>query len=87
MVDFLYQDVAQPTQAQILWNNAQFFLKDGGLAFLAVKSRSIDVTEEPEKIFKQEQGFLANHNFEILETVTLEPYSADHIILISQFHR
>ncbi|HMF33815.1 MAG TPA: fibrillarin-like rRNA/tRNA 2'-O-methyltransferase, partial [Candidatus Lokiarchaeia archaeon] len=53
LVDFLYEDVAQPTQSKILVDNAKFFLKDGGLCFLAIKSRSIDVAEDPKKIFQQ----------------------------------
>ena len=87
LVDFIYQDVAQPFQAKILVDNAKFFLKDGGLSFLAVKSRSIDVTEQPEKIYQQEMDYLKKNNFEIIETLTLEPYSEDHAVLIGKFHR
>ncbi len=86
-VDFLYQDVAQPFQAKILVDNAKFFLKDEGLAFLAIKSRSIDVTEQPEKIYQQETDVLQKNRFEIIETLTIEPYSADHAVIIAKFHR
>ena len=74
LVDFLYEDVAQPTQSKILFDNAEFFLKDGGLAFLAIKSRSIDVAEEPKKIYEQEIQFLEAHQFEILESVSLRSF-------------
>jgi fibrillarin-like pre-rRNA processing protein len=87
LVDFLYEDVAQPTQSKILIDNARFFLKDEGLCFLAVKSRSIDVSEDPKVIFQQEIENLEQNNFEVLESVTLEPFSADHAVLISRFHR
>ncbi|OLS15292.1 MAG: fibrillarin [Promethearchaeota archaeon CR_4] len=87
LVDFLYQDVAQPFQAKILVDNAKFFLKDQGLAFLAIKSRSIDVTEEPEKIYQKETDFLKQNNFVILETLTLDPFSADHAVIVAKYLR
>ncbi len=79
-VDFLYQDVAQPNQAQILVKNANMYLKRGGLAFVAVKSRSIDVTANPKKVFNRFKREL--HGLEILDEKRLEPFEKDHLALL-----
>ena len=44
-VDTIYMDVAQPDQDDILIKNAKMFLKKGGIAMIAIKSQSIDVTQ------------------------------------------
>jgi fibrillarin-like pre-rRNA processing protein len=80
-VDFLYQDVAQPNQAQILVKNADAYLKDDGVAFVAVKSRSIDVTASPRKVFGQFKQEIRPH-FEILEEKELQPFEKDHLALL-----
>jgi fibrillarin-like pre-rRNA processing protein len=79
LVDVVYQDVAQPQQAKILVKNAHRFLKPGGTAYLAVKSRSIDVTAKPKQIFQREEKILTQSGFTIVDRITLNPYSADHI--------
>ena len=79
LVDILYQDVAQPQQAKILVKNAQRFLKPGGTIYLAIKSRSIDVTAKPKQIFQREEKILTQSGFTIVDRITLNPYSADHI--------
>lgn len=79
-VDFLYQDVAQPNQAQILMKNAEMYLKKGGMAFVAVKSRSIDVTANPKKIFDQFKRDLKG--FDIIAEKRLEPFEKDHLALL-----
>jgi len=82
-VDFIVQDVAQPNQAQILIKNARMFLKKNGHAFVAVKSRSIDVTAKPGDVFKQfKQEVKASGEFEILEDIRLEPFERDHMALL-----
>jgi len=83
-VDIVYEDVAQPTQAEILETNIKTFLKDGGYFFLAVKSRSIDVTKEPQVIFKEVVEKLKSYGLDVLETVDLEPYEKDHIMIIGK---
>ncbi len=77
-VDFLYQDVAQPNQAQILLKNAELFLKPQGYAFVAVKARSIDVTAAPEKIFRNFEKEIAR-SFEVIWKKRLEPFEKDHM--------
>ncbi|MEA1993643.1 MAG: fibrillarin-like rRNA/tRNA 2'-O-methyltransferase [Euryarchaeota archaeon] len=77
-VDFLYQDIAQPNQTEILIKNSIFFR---GYGAFCVKARSIDVTASPKKIFKGERKKLEEH-FEILESLRLEPYEKDHAFFL-----
>jgi len=84
-VDSIYCDIAQPEQARVLADNADMYLKSGGGAVLAVKSRSIDVTMAPSKIFKQEIETLRKRRFEIRDTVRLEPYDKDHAMVSATF--
>jgi len=76
-VDFIYQDVAQPNQAEILNKNAEIFKPK--FAMLAIKARSIDVTKNPSQIFKKEIGKL--NNFEVIEIIKLYPYDKDHVLV------
>src|SRR5450756_3154047 len=54
LVDFLYQDIAQPKQAEIAITNAEMFLRTGGYACIMIKARSIDVTAKPKAVYKGE---------------------------------
>lgn len=83
-VDVIYQDVAQPTQADILIGNAKFYLKPRGHVILTVKARSIDVTKKPEDIFNKEIKKLKNADFQILDVVYLEPYEKDHALVLAR---
>ncbi len=87
MVDGLYADIAQPEQAKIVADNADFFLKDGGYLLLAIKARSIDVTKEPSEVYKREIDTLKNRGFEIIDVVHLEPYDRDHAMVYARYHR
>ncbi|MFA5108095.1 MAG: fibrillarin-like rRNA/tRNA 2'-O-methyltransferase [Candidatus Micrarchaeia archaeon] len=78
-VDVLYQDVAQPNQAEILVKNANAYLKSGGEAMLCIKSQSIDVTQTPEESYRQTLEILEKANFETLQTLILDPYDKDHM--------
>jgi len=79
-IDVLYEDVAQPNQAEILIKNAKF-LRPGGYAYFAVKARSIDVTKDPEEIFDSVEEKLKK-TFKILERIRLEPYEKDHAMFV-----
>jgi fibrillarin-like pre-rRNA processing protein len=85
LVDILYQDVAQPDQAEILIRNAGRFLKPGGTAYLAVKARSIDVVAKPRQVFQKEEQKLAQAGFTIVDRINLEPFSSDHILISAIF--
>ena len=50
-VDIVYQDISQRNQTEIFMKN-MFMLKSGGVGYLMVKARCIDVSAAPMKIFK-----------------------------------
>lgn len=77
--DVLYQDVAQPGQADILIKNAEAHLKEGGYAMLCIKSQSVDVTQSPRKTYEQEVGKLEAAGFTTLWHAELDPYDKDHL--------
>jgi len=81
LVDVLYQDVAQPHQAKILIQNAKRFLRPGGTAYVAIKARSIDVAAKPKRIFQREEKTLTQSGFTIVDRITLEPFTADHVFI------
>lgn len=83
-VDVIYQDVAQPDQDEILIKNAKLFLNNGGIAMIAIKSQSIDVLQEPARIFEKVLNKLSAH-FEVLEKIKLEPYDKDHLFVVLKF--
>jgi fibrillarin-like pre-rRNA processing protein len=83
--DVLYVDIAQPDQTDIAIYNAKFFLKDKGYLLLAVKARSIDVTKEPEDIFKTEAEKLRTSDFEVEQIINLDPYDKDHAMILAKF--
>ncbi|MCD6279190.1 fibrillarin-like rRNA/tRNA 2'-O-methyltransferase [Candidatus Micrarchaeota archaeon] len=80
-VDVIYEDVAQPDQAEILIKNADVYLKKRGYAMIAIKSQSIDVTEKPEKVYDKVENILSN-KFKIIQRIRLEPYEKDHLFLL-----
>lgn len=78
-VDLLYQDVAQPDQAEILIKNADKYLKDGGEAMLCIKSQSVDVTVAPELTYKKLVAQLEAAGFTTIQTLILDPFDKDHM--------
>jgi len=50
-VDIVYVDIAQPDQTDIAISNCKLYLKKHGYMFLVIKTRSIDVTKSPKKVF------------------------------------
>ena len=84
-VDVIYADVAQPEQAQLIIANAETFLKSNGWILLFVKSRSIDVTMDPEQVYKDQVKILKNAQFKIVELTFLSPYSEDHALIVAQW--
>ena len=82
-IDIVYQDIAQPNQAQIAIANCSYYLKDNGTLILAIKSQSIDSVQKPEKIFIQEKKILEKAGYKISESFNIHKYAANHIILIA----
>ena len=86
-VDVIYADVAQPEQAQLIIANAETFLKSNGWILLFVKSRSVDVTKDPEQVYKDQVKILKNAQFKIVELTFLSPYSEDHALIVAQWEK
>jgi fibrillarin-like pre-rRNA processing protein len=83
-VDAIYQDVAQPDQADILVKNAEMFLKKDGIAMIAIKSQSIDVTKKPKEVFAGVLSILET-KFDVLEKYELEPFDKDHLFVVLRY--
>ncbi|HPX78459.1 MAG TPA: fibrillarin-like rRNA/tRNA 2'-O-methyltransferase, partial [Methanobacterium sp.] len=83
-VDIIYADVAQPNQTDIFMDNMRLFIKEGGQGFLMIKARSIDVTRDPDEIYKKEESRLKAAGFRVLEKIDLEPYEKDHMAFVCE---
>lgn len=86
-VDVIFQDVAQPNQAEIAAINSKYFLEEHGHLMLSIKSRSIDTVASPKKIFKEEVRKLESGfdiEFEVLERKDLDPFHEDHLGLVAK---
>ncbi|WP_292380974.1 fibrillarin-like rRNA/tRNA 2'-O-methyltransferase [Methanosarcina sp. UBA289] len=86
-IDVIFQDVAQPNQAEIAARNAVRFLKKDGYLLLSIKARSIDTAANPKEVFKEEirkleQAF--EPRFEILNAKDLKPYHEDHLGVLAK---
>jgi len=79
-VDVVYQDVAQSEQADILVRNLPF-LRKGGHIMLCIKARSIDVTKDPEEVFRRERAVLAPF-IDITEVIDIGAYEKDHSFVV-----
>lgn len=80
--DIVYQDIAQKNQVEILFKNLQF-LKEKGYAIIAIKSRSIDSTKNPRKVFAEVEEQL-KQKLKIIDKRELDPFERDHILFICQ---
>ncbi|MCC6022925.1 MAG: fibrillarin-like rRNA/tRNA 2'-O-methyltransferase [Sulfolobales archaeon] len=86
-VDGIYCDVAQPEQASLVILNAKYFLKSGGYLYLAIKARSIDVTKEPDEIYRREIETLKRGGFEVIDVIHLDPFDKDHAMVYAKYVR
>jgi fibrillarin-like pre-rRNA processing protein len=78
--DIIYQDISAKKQAEILLVNSKF-LKSGGFAYFIIKSQSIDISKNPKDVYKTELEMLKG-KFEVLESVSLEPYDSMHLFTV-----
>jgi fibrillarin-like pre-rRNA processing protein len=86
-VDLIFQDVAQPNQAEIAARNAARFLKREGYLLLSIKARSIDSVANPKEVFTDELRKLEQTielRLEILYVKDLMPYHEDHIGVLAK---
>ncbi|MFX0031151.1 MAG: fibrillarin-like rRNA/tRNA 2'-O-methyltransferase [Candidatus Hodarchaeota archaeon] len=81
-VDLIYQDVAQPNQAEIAISNCKYYLKRGGYLVITIKSQSINSIRRSEKVYEKEKSILRNAGYEIIENLNIHKYAANHIVLI-----
>lgn len=81
-VDLIYQDVAQPQQAKIAIDNCNYYLKDEGRLIIAIKSQSIDSIQKSEQIYSKEKKTLERAGLNIIESVNIHKYAANHIFFI-----
>jgi len=86
-VDGIYCDIAQPEQAKVLADNADLFLKSEGWIMLAIKARSIDVAERPSELYRREMRTLEERGFLIEDSVHLEPYDKDHVMVVARYRK
>ena len=77
-IDFIYQDVAQKDQVRILEINSDRYQESGSRSMLALKSQSIDASKNPKEVFN-DASLELEKNFEINQSIKLEPYDKDHM--------
>lgn len=82
--DILYTDIAQPNQTEIALLNAEIFLKNRGLLYLAIKTRSISITMKPQSVIKQEVAKIKEKGYKIRFQTRLDPWEKDHGFVIAQ---
>ena len=80
-VGVVYCDIAQPDQTEIALKNCAQFLKKGGKLLLVVKARSIDVLDEPAKVFRREVAKLESAGFKTIQVIELSPFEKDHALI------
>jgi len=80
-VDIIYQDVAQPDQVKILFDNTLFLAPDGVMVFM-LKPRSIDVTQSPADVAATVKGALNTYGIRTESCTWLAPYYPDHAAFI-----
>ena len=84
-VDFIYQDISQRNQADILSRNIHAYLTPEGTALIMVKARSIDVALKPKQAYDLVATALKQQRFAVKKIVDLAPYEKDHAaILVTQ---
>ncbi len=76
-VGCIIQDVAQRNQLDIFMRNVKL-LKPGGLGYLMVKARSIDVARSPDAIYADVRSGLLAAGLEVICEADLEPFERDH---------
>jgi len=81
-VDFLYQDISQRNQPKIFIENIERYLKKNKKAIIMVKSRSIDVSMKPKKVYEKVSSNLKDSGLKILDIVDLSPFEKDHAAII-----
>lgn len=85
MVDVVYCDIAQPDQTEIAIKNCRMLLKKGGRLLLAIKARSINVLDEPARVYREEVGRLEAAGFRVERVIELRPFEKDHAMVCASW--
>ncbi|MGQ0796308.1 MAG: fibrillarin-like rRNA/tRNA 2'-O-methyltransferase [Methanobacteriota archaeon] len=80
-VDVVYQDIAQRDQEGIFLRNLAA-LRPGGIGFLMLKSRSVDVAARPADVVRVVREAIASKGFDVLDVRPLDPHAADHAAIV-----
>jgi len=83
-VDVVFCDISQPEETEIAIRNCKEFLKPNGYLMLSVKSRSIDITKTPTKVYHEEIEKLRKAGFEIVDWKTLDPLERAHAFILAK---
>ena len=78
--DIVYQDIAQRLQVSIFLRNLRHFHAHAGI--LMLKSRSMNVSKDPKKVFAEVKAKLSAEGMQVNEVVDLSPYSKDHAAFV-----
>lgn len=81
-VEFLYQDIAQRTQAAIFAENARTLLATGGRGLMMLKVRSVTQTRPAPAIVHAARSELARDGLTVLSETALVPFSREHTALL-----
>ncbi len=81
-VDLIIQDVATRGQAAVALRNKQFLASDGQLV-MAIKARSEDVTQRPERVFETVIEEL-EAGYTVAATERLDPQHVDHLAVLAE---
>ncbi|MBD3171594.1 fibrillarin-like rRNA/tRNA 2'-O-methyltransferase [Candidatus Bathyarchaeota archaeon] len=83
LVDVIFSDVAQPDQAEIIVRNAKHFMKKGGYMMLTVKARSVDVRENPKKVYADQVKIIEKAGYDVQDVIVLDPFEKDHAMVLA----
>jgi fibrillarin-like rRNA methylase len=81
-IEVVYQDVAQPNQATILYENLKTFCSFGAWGMIAIKARSIDSASALDEIYSKELSTLDNLGLQIIDNIDLSPLEKDHRFIV-----
>jgi fibrillarin-like rRNA methylase len=81
-IEVVYQDVAQPNQATILYENLKTFCSFGAWGMLAIKARSIDSASNLDEIYSKEISTLDKLGLQIVDNIDLSPLEKDHRFIV-----
>ncbi|EFA82831.1 fibrillarin [Heterostelium album PN500] len=88
MVDVLFADVAQPNQAQIVSQNAAYFLKNDGHFIISIKANCIDSTAPTDVVVAKEVEKLKAEKLKPQQLLkNLDPYERHHALVVGVYRQ